>query len=87
MPDDTDWANTSLINVGYNDSYEMRSEKINKHYFSLDPAPLELKLRKRKEELVREKYTKLIKEFDKALKSEVGNANNAIERKGIDCPW
>jgi hypothetical protein len=87
MPDDTEIDKVEFIKVGYNDSYEMRSEKIGKNCFSTDPASLELKLKERKEQMIKMVYAKVIGEYRKALETKTGDINSAIERRGIDCPW
>ena len=78
-----DISTLKTINIGYNDSYEMRSQHLPTTFFSDDPTKLEeiLKARKRK------KIVEIYKEMLDEMRYVVRDRNTAIEHDSIDAPF
>ena len=74
------------LNIGYNDSYEMRSEYIGPKYFSNDPALLEEILKKRKQEKAMAVYKEMIEKMAE-ITSVCKNRNTAKLHDSIDAPF
>ncbi len=83
---DQDITKMDRLNIGYNDSYEMRSEFISRKYFSDDPAKLETIIKERKQKRAMEAYKNMIKEM-KHLSDEQCDRNAAIKHDSIDAPF
>ena len=60
-PDDFDVSAATRINIGYNDSYEMRSQYLGKPYFSDNVEDIREILQKRKKVIMAEKYGEMLK--------------------------
>lgn len=88
-PDNTDVNSMSRINIGYNDSYEMRSQFLPKGYFSNDPTKLEEILAKRKEKIVADAYKLMIEklEYYNKVKDTTGSREYAVLHDDIDAPF
>jgi len=78
-----DISSIKKLNIGYNDSYEMRSEYIGPNYFSDDPEKLEKILKDRRDELIKQAY----KEIIEAYKHKISDRTNAIKHDSIDSPF
>lgn len=78
MPDD--WSEDRL-NIGYNDSYEMRSVYIGKSQFSENYEDIKKLLEKNKQYLISQKYEELLRLTNIEFKKE-----EAIEHDGFDAP-
>lgn len=89
FPDGTDVNSMSRLNVGYNDSYEMRSQYLPRGYFSDDPTKFEEILKQRREAILAEAYKEMIEklEYYNKVKDEVGDRNNAVLHDSIDAPF
>jgi len=74
------WAGARL-DIGYNDSYEMRSTYLVKPYFSEDYKDIKELLEKNKKRLMCEKYEEIIK-----LMKIKFNEEDATYHDGFDAP-
>lgn len=81
MEKPNDW-NEYRLNIGYNDSYEMRSVYISRHQFSENFCDIKALLEKNKQKLMLEKYEEMIN----LMKINFGDENNAIYHDGFDAP-
>lgn len=69
------------LNIGYNDSYEMRSQYLSKGQYHEDFEKLKLLMEKCKQKLIAEKYKELIRLMDIEFKEE-----DAIKHDGHYAP-
>ncbi len=89
FPDGTDVKSIKRLNIGYNDSYEMRSQYLPPGYFSDDPTRLEKMLQERREKILTEAYKEMVKAMNyyNEVKDRVGNRHNAVLHDSIDAPF
>ena len=89
LPEGTDVKAMKRLNIGYNDSYEMRSQYLPSAFFSDDPAGLEKILLERREAILAQAYKEMIEKltYYNKVKDEIGNRNNAALHDSIDAPF
>lgn len=78
-----DVSKATSINIGYNDSYEMRSQHLPKPYFSDDLEDLLKILRERKRKMIEKAYQKLYQVGTLELPTE----EDARLHDSIDSPF
>ena len=71
------------INIGYNDSYEMRSKHLPAKFFSDDPTKLEIILQERKKKRMIKLYHEMLDE----MKYMIRDRNTAMKHDSIDAPF
>jgi len=71
---DKDWSGSSL-RIGYNDSYEMRSQYADKPFFSENYEDIKKIAEEEQQRLIAKEYAALIERFSKKI----------IEERAIEC--